>query len=111
LIHPYKYSYASDFQNGLAIVELNGQAGVINTSNELVIPMNFDKIEPFEGSLFITDLNGSKGIVDQSNTLIIPVIYETIVHFDGHIITLSKEEGADYFDINNMKYIYKESAE
>jgi hypothetical protein len=43
--------------------------------------------------------------------LIIPVIYETIVHFDGHIITLSKEEGADYFDINNMKYIYKESAE
>ena len=44
-ITPFEYSWASDFEEGRAIVAKNGKMGVINSNGKKVIPANYDHIE------------------------------------------------------------------
>lgn len=70
---PPKYSWASDFREGLAVVELNGKYGYINTSGEVVIPIKYNEADPIiEGLAFVSEKRGVYGVIDKTGKTVIP---------------------------------------
>jgi len=55
-----KYTFAGEFQSGLAIVELGNKFGVIDTQGKLILPFEYDRIEVSSGyaNYFYCSKNG-----------------------------------------------------
>jgi len=76
----FLFENATDFKNGLAIVQKDGKYGIINTRAGLVSDFEYDWIEPFR-----TDRNPSRfkrgelfGLIDQVGTVVVDSAYSHI---------------------------------
>jgi hypothetical protein len=58
------YYWAHSFSKGLALVELNGKWGYIDTKGALVIPGVYDKVCGFSEGFASVKLNGRYGRID-----------------------------------------------
>ena len=59
-------------ENGLAPIEMNGQAGYINPKGEIAIPMRFDETDGFSFGLALVKTNGKFGYINASGEFEIP---------------------------------------
>jgi WG containing repeat len=66
LVIPLKFDFAGDFQEGLAVVELQGKNGFINKEGKIVIPIKYEKAEDFYRGLAKVKLNGKEFYIDKS---------------------------------------------
>ena len=82
-----KYNSVGKFNDGLALVSLNGKYGYINEAGEEVIPLIYDYSRDFsEGRACVSVYGKDKknvlytkfGFIDTSGKVIIPIIYEKI---------------------------------
>ncbi|MBI0578881.1 WG repeat-containing protein [Neobacillus cucumis] len=97
---PPIYDQAEDFQeNGLAIVRLTDQAGIIDTNGHFIVQPKYDYITSFsEGRAIANDLQGFK-IIDERGKEITPMAHYTISEF--------KEGRARFADSNQQgEYLY-----
>ena len=79
-----KYEYMGRFDDGLAVVELNGKYGFIDNSGQEVIPCVYDGVGLFFDGLAIVELNGKYGFIDKSGKEVIPCVYDDAESFsDG----------------------------
>ncbi|MCR8635680.1 WG repeat-containing protein [Paenibacillus radicis (ex Xue et al. 2023)] len=83
IIQP-QYEYASDFQNnGLAVVQMNGQNGLINSNGAYVVKPVYDSISPFsEGRAVVIDSQGFK-VMDEAGHIITKKAYDYIASYSN----------------------------
>ena len=110
-----QYTYASDFFNGLAIVNLERQSGAIDKKGKVVIPIKYNMVSPLREGRAAVTLNKKSGYVNINGKEVIPLQYDLAVNFDkglaivvlnklqgyidttGKVIIAIKYENADYF--------------
>ena len=87
-------------QNGLVIVGIEGNAGMINLSGELVVPLKYHYLEPMDDYGFIiATIWDKKGILDKNGKPLTEIVYDDIVW---------DERAHHYMAIQKVKYKVKE---
>jgi hypothetical protein len=67
VVHPRRFTGISSFAGGVSRVVKGGKVGCINTSGEIVIPVEFDQLWEFEVSKFTAGKKGGRSfIVDRA---------------------------------------------
>lgn len=55
LVLAYNYAKEFDFFDGLALVKQNGKYGFIDSSNNVVVPIEYSKANPFSNELALVE--------------------------------------------------------
>lgn len=63
---------------GLVVVEKDKKCGVIDTSNNLIVPFKYDEIWGFIDGVSIVELDNCYGVIDSNGNEIIACIYDEI---------------------------------
>jgi hypothetical protein len=83
-----KYDHIGKFNNGIAVVELNGKRGLINSEGKELIKPEWDNLTGFGADgIGFARKNGLVGLIKNDGTLLVEPIYERINDFkDGKAI-------------------------
>ncbi len=82
-IIPNKFDQVSDFENGKALVKIQGNWGVIDTLGNFIIEPKYENIKNLHHGFFAIKSNNSKwGIINESNKKITEYIYHSIFEFE-----------------------------
>lgn len=100
------YSKITSYTNGNFIVCKNNKYGVVNSKNELLMPIVYESLVNTwsPSSLFIAELNGKKGLITYDNRIVLEIKYDELINQNGF-----------YKVMNNNKYglvdqlLYKET--
>lgn len=95
---PPTFDHARDFQdNGLAIVDNNGQTGVINSDGYYIVKPKYDSIQSFsEGRAAVIDGQGFK-VIDESGKEITSKPYSFIANYkEGRALAADTDEHGKY---------------
>lgn len=87
-------SYSGDLQmrqDSLFVVKLNGKFGVINSTNETILPFQYDEVEVINKNLFVVQNGKNHGVIDQKLNTIIPFNYDEI--YAKYEVLICKKEG------------------
>ena len=104
VVIPIKYTTASDFSEGLAVVELE-EYGFINKQGRMVIPPIYDDADSFSEGLAAIELNGWWGYIDKKGTLVIPPKYlRADPFFKGFGWAESRTNGWTYIDHTGYEF-------
>src|SRR5699024_9888466 len=75
---PFEYDFCGFFfEYELAEVRKNGKCGFINPKNEIVIPLEYDRVGlfGFKYGIWLVEKDGNCGSIDKNNNFIIPLKY------------------------------------
>ncbi len=75
------YDGIAEFNNGLAIVQKDGQFGVITTKGVELVPPMYKYITNYKDGYAIVHQGDSAGALDTSGKLVVPIEYDSISHF------------------------------
>ncbi|TXB61591.1 WG repeat-containing protein [Phaeodactylibacter luteus] len=97
---PYKgyYEQATEFQHGVAVVQVNGKWGIINQKGIEIIPPRYDKIERFENGYAKVRIQGFSGLADLDGKVLVQPDYEYISYAGQGLFRVEKGGEIGYFD-------------
>jgi hypothetical protein len=100
---PHKTEQARDFSEGLAIIEIHGHCGYINTTGAFVIPPRFSACEDFSEGLANVFGEGKWQYVDKRGRVILTVPYWGVDPFKNGLAAIEDgavgpEQGFGYID-------------
>ena len=78
IIIPFEYDFCGWFMEyGLAEVRKNGKCGFVNYENEVIIPIEYDRVGVFgfQSGLCLVEKDNKSGFIDKNNNFIIPLKY------------------------------------
>lgn len=84
LIFPHLFDDAAQFEDNLAIVELEEKYGVINYMGDTVIPIIYDEIGEFSQGLIYAGVDGKYGYFNEKGEEKIPFIYQSAFDFKNN---------------------------
>lgn len=87
---PMKYEGASNFNNGLTAVKLNGMWGYIDTAGQPVTPFHFDSARDFACGRAVVEYQGLWGVIDLTGKWIIQPNFAWIDYIDCDHRALAK---------------------
>jgi hypothetical protein len=93
------YQKATEFQHGVAVVQVNGKWGIINQKGIEIIPPKYDKIESYKDGFAKVRIHGFNGIASLEGDLIIKPDYEYISYAGEGLFRVEKGDKLGYFDI------------
>lgn len=80
-----KYDNIRGFCDGLARVELDGLYGYVDSTGEVVIPIEYDDTDyDFYKGIVNVKKNGKWGAIDKSNNILVPLKYSKLSGFGEH---------------------------
>jgi len=83
---PFRYTRASNFENGLAIVYVNREKmGFIDKNGTMVIPPKFEFARHFSEGFCAVQKDGRWGFIDRSGKAITPFKYDRVESFKNGI--------------------------
>lgn len=94
------YDEATEFQHGVAVVQVNGRWGIINRRGIEIIPPKYDKIETFENGYAKVRIEGFTGLSSLDGQLIVKPNYEYISYAGEGIFRVEQGDKVGYFDQN-----------
>ena len=74
-IIPTKYDFASNFNNGVAIIGKGKKFGLVNKKGKIILPLEYDQIHKPSNGLIRVKKNTRYGFVDAKGKFIIPMDY------------------------------------
>ena len=94
-----------DFSEGLASIYQDGKWGYINTSGELVIPLQFELARPFSEGLAAVKQDGKWGFIDQTGKVMISPQYDYVLNFQDGLAVVGDQDGSYkcYIDQDGQK--------
>lgn len=92
------YDQATQFQHGVAVVQVSGRWGIINRRGIEVIPPKYDKIETFENGYAKVRIEGFTGLSSLDGQLIVKPHYEYISYAGDGIFRVEQGDKIGYFD-------------
>lgn len=103
---PYKYGEAQSFVDTLAIVNLKGRYGVIDTLGNEIIPTRFNTMKRVGNLWLVSD--SAYGVINIKGDTIVPFVYQKVEVIDKKVVSLHEGEGHfSYFDFVQQKFIWK----
>jgi hypothetical protein len=93
------YDAARPYQHGIAVVQSNGQWGVINQNGIEIIPPKYDRIESFENGYAKVRIKGFSGLSNLRGELIVQPDYEYISYAGEGLFRVEQGEKIGYFDL------------
>lgn len=118
---PYIYDYATDFDNGIAVVKKtegnNSFFGAIDKNGEIIIPLKYEYLSEFnKGNYAKFKMNDKYGLIDRNDNVVIPNMYDGICNAYGpgneFLIAVKKGEKWGYINHSNqtvLPFIYDEA--
>jgi hypothetical protein len=104
LINP-TYEYAESFQNGIAIVEMAGKQGVIDSKGSLLLPVSFSVITRLSNDLLLVSDGNLFGIYANSGKEIVPMRYRRITQGSAEYFILMNDNDVHYFLISEKRIL------
>ena len=101
VVLPNKYEEASDFQNEVATVKLNGKYGLIDKTGKTLVDFKYDDANRFYNGLLTCSLNGKWGAVDKNGKTVIPFEYEALYLNEEGLMGFKKSGKMGFIDTNN----------
>jgi len=74
---PVSYNFAQ-CKNGYIVVSKLGSYGVIDTSGNVIVPLNYDTVSQLSKDFFIVTKRGRKGVYNKAGKELLPVAYKKI---------------------------------
>lgn len=99
-IYDGSYESAGKFQHGVAVVQVDGQWGIINQKGIEIIPPKYDKIEQFEDGFAKVHIKGFNGLTNLQGELIVQPDYEYISYAGEGLFRVEQGDKVGYFDID-----------
>jgi len=97
-----KFSWTSAFENGRALVSLNGKFGWIDTTGRAIAPFIYDHVRMVSPSVYYVAQNGEWKFVDSSVQSITTSRYDKISAMDYN--SLSDPQPSKYFKTKKGQY-------
>jgi hypothetical protein len=91
------YEDATFFQNGVAIVKIKQQWGIINYKGLSIVSPKYDYIYPFVNAYAKVRTQGTYGLIDLDGKICLPNEYEQITYLGEGIYKVEKNEEISYF--------------
>jgi hypothetical protein len=104
LIDP-AYDYAESFQNGIAIVEIAGKQGVIDSKGVFLLPVNFGEVSRLTNDLLLVSDGDLFGIFSNQGKEIVPVRYRRITQRIDEFFILLSDTDVHYFLISENRIL------
>ncbi len=95
--HHY-YERASEFRNGVAVVQVDGKWGVINQRGMELVPPKYDKIESFDDGYAKVKVEGLTGVSNLQGELLAPPDFEVISYAGNGLFRAEQGDKVGYFD-------------
>ncbi|MBK7871406.1 MAG: WG repeat-containing protein [Saprospiraceae bacterium] len=92
------YDEATEFQHGVAVVQVNGKWGIINRKGIEIIPPKYDKIETFENGYARVRIQGFTGLSNLNGQLIVKPNFEYISYAGDGLFRAEQGDKVGYFD-------------
>lgn len=92
------YDGATEFQHGVAVVQVNGKWGIINRKGIEIIPPKYDKIETFENGYAKVRIEGFTGLSDLNGQMIVKPDFEYISYAGDGLFRVEQGDRVGYFD-------------
>ncbi len=94
LVSGYHFISYSDDKNLIVAKNNEGEYGVIDINNKIIIPFSNTKISDW-GDFFLLEKNGKNGIMDGNGKLIIPIVYDDIdyPYYDTFVVEKNNKKG------------------
>lgn len=106
----YKFDYAENFRDSLAIVGKEELFGVIDTLGKVKVPLVFSEIEWMDTLLLVRD--SALGLITLAQDTLVPLRYEGGKRLDDRIIQFKLFSGGyDYFDLRTKQFLRREENE
>ncbi len=100
------YERATEFQNGVALVQVHGKWGVINHKGVQVIPAKYDHIEPFQQGHARVRVPGFNGLLHLDGQSIMAPEYEFVSYVGAGIFRAEQGDRIGYFNEKGL-WIWK----
>ncbi|MBK7335854.1 MAG: WG repeat-containing protein [Saprospirales bacterium] len=94
------YQQARAYDHGIAVVQSNGNWGVINQNGVEIIPPKYDRIEHFENGYAKVRITGFSGLSNLKGELIVQPDYEYISYAGQGLFRVEQGEKIGYFDLS-----------
>ncbi len=92
------YDEATEFQHGVAVVQVNGKWGIINRKGIEIIPPKYDKIETFENGYAKVRIEGFSGLSNLNGQMIVKPDFEYISYAGEGLFRVEQGDRIGYFD-------------
>ncbi|MEZ4957476.1 MAG: WG repeat-containing protein [Saprospiraceae bacterium] len=93
------YEKASEFQHGVAVVQVDGRWAIINQQGIEIIPPKYDKISQFENGFAKVRIKGFNGLSNTEGEMIVQPDYEYISYAGEGLFRVEQGDKVGYFDI------------
>nr|WP_294862483.1 WG repeat-containing protein [uncultured Fluviicola sp.] len=103
-----KFDAAEQFTEGFAVVYLNGKAGVINQSNELVVKPIYDNIKQYVDGFAVVTIQDKYGLIDTTGKIVLKPKYDWIGFQADNIIGLKEDELWTFYSLIERKKINRQ---
>lgn len=90
---------------GLAVVRISGKYGYVNSSNDVIIPIQFEDAWKFKNGLARVRKNGKFGFIDKSGKEVIPIIYEDAGFPGDQGVWVKQNNKFGYVDLTGKELI------
>ena len=105
MVVPFKYDEVWDFNEGLAVVKLNGKYGYINKNGKEVTQLKYDREFHFSEGLAAVKLNGKYGYINKNGKEVIPIKYDDAFDFREGLAVVKLNEKYGYINKNGKEVI------
>lgn len=86
------------------IVNLNGKFGTIDIDNNIIIPIEYDKISSwveYGPNAHFVKKDGKLGMISHSGKILLPTIYSSIYYLNDSILQVEIHDSVGFVTINN----------
>ncbi len=101
----YQFDYAYSFENGVAIVELDGFVGLINTKGEEITAIEYEELNRIANGYFIYTAQRRQGLMNSIGNLVFDQTYQRITKMNEGLLRLEDQNSIAYFDITKSELI------
>lgn len=94
------YEKATEFQNGIAVIQMNKKWGIINRKGITLVRPKYSRIEDFENGYAKVELDGVSGLSDIKGEMIVQPGFEYISYAGQGLFRVEQGDQIGYFDQN-----------
>lgn len=92
------YEKATEFQNGVAVIQMNNKWGIINRKGITLVRPKYSRIEDFENGYAKVELEGVSGLSDIQGDMIVQPGFEYISYVGQGLFRVEQGDQIGYFD-------------
>ena len=105
MVVPFKYDEVWDFNEGLAVVKLNGKYGYINKNGKEVTQLKYDREFHFSEGLAAVKLNGKYGYINKNGKEVIPIKYDDVDDFSEGLASVNLNGKRGFVDKSGKEVV------